>query len=320
MKNVVRLCVFLLGLTLVAPPAMAAFPERPVTVVVGFAPGGAGDIIARSVSVELEKVLGQPIVVVNKGGRGGALAIGDALTKPTDGYTIIATISSALTLDTLTSKTRYTLDDFTMLGMTGIYQEGFFCMAEKPWKTMREMIEWAKKEKKPLSYPSSVVFDKIITKYLSKKEGVEFRAVPVQGGANIISNVLGGHTDFGYGGGLQASYVKAGKMRHLASVGGERFRFFPEVPTLAEEGWPQLVFDNYFAFYVPKNVPADIAAKLSEAIVAAGKSPATQLALAEKAGVVPDILDGKESHDRLAESLPRYAKLLDELGKETLDQ
>ena len=83
MKHAVRVCLLFLSFLLPgANPASAAFPDRPVTIVVGFAAGGAGDIIARSVGLELEKELGQPVVIVNKGGSGGALAIGDALTRP----------------------------------------------------------------------------------------------------------------------------------------------------------------------------------------------------------------------------------------------
>ena len=83
MKQIARVCLLCMSLLLTGVPvASAAFPDRPVTIVVGFAAGGAGDIIARSVALELEKELGQPVVIVNKGGSGGALAIGDALTRP----------------------------------------------------------------------------------------------------------------------------------------------------------------------------------------------------------------------------------------------
>lgn len=316
MKQVVRVCLLCMSLLLAgAPVASAAFPDRPVTIVVGFAAGGAGDIIARSVALELEKELGQPVVIVNKGGSGGALAIGDALTRPADGYTIVGTISAALTLDTLTSKTRYSLADFSLLGMTGVYQEGFFCLADKPWKSMKELVAWAKKENKALSYPSSVVFDKLITRYIGQKEGVEIRAMPVQGGAAIISSVLGGHTDFGYGGGFQSSYVRAGKMRHLATIGSQRSPYSPDTPTLAEEGWPLLVFDNYFAFYVSKKVPPEIHKVLSEALVRAGNKPSVQQALAEKAGVYPTVFNAEESTKILEESLERYKLMLEEMKK-----
>ena len=316
MKQVVRVCLLCMSLLLAGVPvASAAFPDRPVTIVVGFAAGGAGDIIARSVALELEKELGQPVVIVNKGGSGGALAIGDALTRPADGYTIVGTISAALTLDTLTSKTRYSLADFSLLGMTGVYQEGFFCLADKPWKSMKELVAWAKKENKALSYPSSVVFDKLITRYIGQKEGDEIRAMPVQGGAAIISSVLGGHTDFGYGGGFQSSYVRAGKMRHLATIGSQRSPYSPDTPTLAEEGWPLLVFDNYFAFYVSKKVPPEIHKVLSEALVRAGNKPSVQQALAEKAGVYPTVFNAEESTKILEESLERYKLMLEEMKK-----
>ena len=316
MKQVVRVCLLCMSLLLAGVPvASAAFPDRPVTIVVGFAAGGAGDIIARSVALELEKELGQPVVIVNKGGSGGALAIGDALTRPADGYTIVGTISAALTLDTLTSKTRYSLADFSLLGMTGVYQEGFFCLADKPWKSMKELVAWAKKENKALSYPSSVVFDKLITRYIGQKEGVEIRAMPVQGGAAIISSVLGGHTDFGYVGGFQSSYVRAGKMRHLATIGSQRSPYSPDTPTLAEEGWPLLVFDNYFAFYVSKKVPPEIHKVLSEALVRAGNKPSVQQALAEKAGVYPTVFNAEESTKILEESLERYKLMLEEMKK-----
>lgn len=316
MKQIARVCLLCMSLLLTGVPvASAAFPDRPVTIVVGFAAGGAGDIIARSVALELEKELGQPVVIVNKGGSGGALAIGDALTRPADGYTIVGTISAALTLDTLTSKTRYSLADFSLLGMTGVYQEGFFCLADKPWKSMKELVAWAKKENKALSYPSSVVFDKLITRYIGEKEGVEIRAMPVQGGAAIISSVLGGHTDFGYGGGFQSSYVRAGKMRHLATIGSQRSPYSPDTPTLAEEGWPLLVFDNYFAFYVSKKVPQEIHKVLSEALVRAGNKPSVQQALAEKAGVYPTVFNAEESTKILEESLERYKLMLEEMKK-----
>lgn len=313
MKQVARVCVMLLSVLLAGTNALAAFPERPVTIVVGFAAGGAGDIIARSVALELEKELGQPVVIVNKGGSGGALAIGDALTRPADGYTVVGTISAALTLDTLTAKTRYSLADFSLLGMTGVYQEGFFCMEDKPWKSMKDLVAWAKKENRALSYPSSVVFDKLITRYIGKKEGVEIRAMPVQGGAAIISSVLGGHTDFGYGGGFQSSYVRAGKMRNLATIGSQRSPYFPETPTLAEEGWPLLVFDNYFAFYVSKKVPDEIRKALSEALVRAGNQPSVQQTLAEKAGVYPTVFSAEQSTKILEESLVRYRHMLEEM-------
>ena len=316
MKHAVRVCLLFLSFLLPgANPASAAFPDRPVTIVVGFAAGGAGDIIARSVGLELEKELGQPVVIVNKGGSGGALAIGDALTRPADGYTIVGTISAALTLDTLTAKTRYSLADFSLLGMTGVYQEGFFCLADKPWKSMKELVAWAKRENRALSYPSSVVFDKLITRYIGEKEGIEIRAVPVQGGAAIISSVLGGHTEFGYGGGFQSSYVKAGKMRHLAGIGSQRSPYAPDVPTLAEEGWPLLVFDNYFAFYASKKVPAEILTRLSEALVRAGSQPSVQQALAGKAGVYPAVFNAAESTKILEESLVRYRNMLEEMKK-----
>ena len=199
--------------------------------------------------------------------------------------------------------------------MTGVYQEGFFCLADKPWKSMKELVAWAKKENKALSYPSSVVFDKLITRYIGQKEGVEIRAMPVQGGAAIISSVLGGHTDFGYGGGFQSSYVRAGKMRHLATIGSQRSPYSPDTPTLAEEGWPLLVFDNYFAFYVSKKVPPEIHKVLSEALVRAGNKPSVQQALAEKAGVYPTVFNAEESTKILEESLERYKLMLEEMKK-----
>lgn len=296
-------------------PALSAYPERPVNIYVGFAAGGAGDIVARAVGHALEKELGQPVVIVNKGGRGGALAIGEAMTTQPDGYTIIGTISSALTIDPLTTKLKHTINDFKMIGLTGLYQEGFFCMADKPWKNMREMVEWAKKENKPLSYTSSVVFVKLITEFIGKKEGVTFRPVPVEGGAQVVSSVLGGHADFGFGGGIQAPYVKAGKVRNLSSSISERFKYFPDVPTLGELGWPEVSFDNYFAFYALKNVPDEIVAKLIQAVEKAGNDPEVQRILSENAGLDPVIITGAKADAILRESLDAHAKLLKQIGK-----
>ena len=296
-------------------PAEAAYPERPVNIYVGFAAGGAGDIVARAVGRALEKELAQPVVIVNKGGRGGALAIGEAMAAPADGYTIIGTISSALTIDPLTTKVKHSLDDFNIIGLTGLYQEGFFCLVDKPWKDMREMVEWAKKEKKPLSYTSSVVFVKLITEFIGKKEGVEFRAVPVEGGAQVVSAVLGGHVDFAFGGGIQAPYVTSGKVRNLSSSISERFKYFPDVPTLGELGWPEVTFDNYFAFYAVKNVPAPIIDKLRIAVEKAGQDPEVQRILKENAGLDPVVIVGDKAAKELRDSLNAHSTLLKQIGK-----
>lgn len=265
---------------MLAVPALAAYPDRPIKILVGFKAGGGVDTMARLLAKKAGDYLGQPVVVVNKAGGGGAIAA-TALTKAKpDGYTLNFNIVLTYAAWPYMTKVRYKADDFTYIAAVSKFQEAFVSLANAPWQDWKGLIAQAKKAG-PLNVAVMSPYDKNVLKYIAKKEGVKFNLVPTKGGAAIMTAILGGHVDFGFSGGIHYAYVKAGKMQVLAGHGAERLIGTPEVPTLKELGY-DIALENYNIVVGPKGLPADITAKLAAAFKQAINDPDYQNLLNNK--------------------------------------
>ena len=270
-----RLRNFLLGLMLVVLlPCMSnagSFPEKPIQLFVGFKAGGGFDTMGRILAEEMTKELGQPVIVQNKPGGGGNTS--STLTKnaPADGYTINFGPSMVVAYNAIGPNSRYSTDDFYFFGAGAQNQEAFVALPDKPYKTMKEAVEWAKKNNQKLRYASMVPIDVALTRFIAKESGVVILPIPTKGGAAIMSSILGGHVDFGYSGGIHASYVKAGRMQVLAALTSDRLVASPDVSTLAEQGW-DLPIDVYSMVYGRKEIPEDIKSILTNALAKAMQS------------------------------------------------
>ena len=291
------------------PAPAVEYPTQPVTIIAGFNAGGTSDIVLRAMAPELEKELGQPVLIVNKGGNGGALAIGDLLTKKSNGYTVGLVSNAAFTLDTQLRKARYSMDDFTFLGSAGLTQQGFYSLPDKPWKDFKSLVEYAKQSGKDLPFCSPDIMPKILLDVVSAKEGIKFRYVPTKSGGEAATNVLGGHTDFAYGGGIQTPYVLAGKMINLASSTRTPFVKFPDCPTLLSLGYPNTAFDTHYVFFVKKDTPAEICEKLSAAFAKVANLESIQDAILNKANLSPHILKAEEIMPFLKAQYDEYTEL-----------
>ena len=296
-------------LAALAAAFMIPCPPQPVTIIAGFNAGGTSDIVLRAMAPELEKELGQPVLIVNKGGNGGALAIGDLLTKKSNGYTVGLVSNAAFTLDTQLRKARYSMDDFTFLGSAGLTQQGFYSLPDKPWKDFKSLVEYAKQSGKELTFCSPDIMPKILLDVVSAKEGIKFRYVPTKSGGEAATNVLGGHTDFAYGGGIQTPYVLAGKMINLASSTRTPFVKFPDCPTLLSLGYPNTAFDTHYVFFVKKDTPAEICEKLSAAFAKVANLESIQDAILNKANLSPHILKAEEIMPFLKAQYDEYTEL-----------
>ncbi len=248
-----------------------SFPDKPIQLFVGFNAGGSFDTMARILAEEMTKELGQPVIVQNKPGGGGAIS--SVLTKnaPADGYTINLGPSMIVAHNAISPNSAYSTDDFYFFGAGGYNQEAFVSLPDKPYKTLKEAIEWAKKNDQKLRYASMVPTDVALTRFIAKESGVEILPVPTQGGSAIMASVLGGHVDFGYSGGIHASYVKAGSMQVLAALTSDRLVASPDVSTLAEQGW-DLPVDVYSMVYGRKEIPEDVKSILTNALAKAMQS------------------------------------------------
>lgn len=259
-------------LMLAAPAAMAAWPEKPVTVTVGFGAGGTTDVVARAVAELVSKKLGQPVVIENKPGAGGAVAA-TALTKlPADGYNLVATTSTTITLDPQVAKLGFTSDDFTYVAATGEFPEAFIALPSSGWKTLSEALAAAKATGGKTNYASSTSLDRMITAALGKKTGVTLVPVPTRSGAEVVTQVMGGHTSLGYSSGAYYPQAKAGELSVLAVLGEKRLAGLPNVPTLKELGYG-LSSVNLILFVAPKGLPADVAKTLNDAFATAAADP-----------------------------------------------
>ena len=265
MKNFFSFAVMTLFSFLCFNQVMAAgYPDRPIQLYLGFGAGGALDTMARIFAEEMSVVLGKPVIVQNKEGGGGNLATTYLKNEKADGYTISLIPSQSLTYNPVAMKTQFTADDFSYLG-SGVYmQEAFVCLPDKPYKTFKEMIEWAKQNNQKLKYSSVVPIDIAITKAITKATGVQLLPVPTKGGAASMTSVLGGHVDFGFSGGVHYEYVKAERMIVLASLGAKRLAAFPNVPTIVESGY-DIPIDNYYVLFLRKETPPEVMDVLAKA-------------------------------------------------------
>lgn len=270
LKKHVLLGVALLALT---TPANAAWPEKPITITVGFAAGGTTDVVARAVADIVSKKLGQPVIVENKPGAGGAVAVTTLKSMPADGYNLVSTTSTTITLDPQIAQLAFSPSDFTYIAATGEFPEAFIAKPESGWKTLTDAFNAIKASGGKSTYSSSTSLDRMMTSVLSKKVGISLVPVPTRSGAEVVTQVLGGHTQLGYSSGAYYPQAKEGKLNVLAVLGEKRLKAMPDTPTLKELGYG-LSSVNVVLFVAPKNLPADVAKTLTDAFAAANADPA----------------------------------------------
>ncbi len=291
-----------------ASSAKADWPEKPITLVVGFGAGGTTDVVARAVGEIVSKKLGQPVVVENRAGAGGAVA-STALTKMRpDGYSLVATTSTTITLDPQVSQLGYTLDDFTYVAAVGEFPEAFIALPSKGWKTLNDAVTAAKASGR-MSYASNTALDRMIAAAVAKKAGITLAPVPTRGGAEVVTQVMGGHVDLGYSSGAYYPQAKAGEVAVLAVLGERRVAGLPDVPTLLELGYG-ISSVNAILFVAPKSVPPEIKTKLEGAFAAAAADPAI-VDLMEKRSLNAFVQTGGQLEATMRAHAKGYQQLID---------
>lgn len=293
--------ILLFGMIISGSAIAGDFPEYPIVMVVGFQAGGSIDIMSRILAEEISKDLGQSVVVQNKPGGGGNLATTFVKNEKADGYIISAIPSQLIVSNSKMAEAKYSSDDFFYLGGGAFMQEAFVSLPDKPYKNFKEMINWAKENKKKLVYGSMTPIDIAITKYISKQTGVEILPFSTKGGADIMSSVLGGHVDFGFSGGIHYSYVKAGRMQVLMGLGHRPLAAFPEASTIIDMGW-DIPMDNFFVAFLNKDAPENIKEILSKAVAKAFKSDKF-IEVVDKLSLVHEYLSPEQSKDQIQKTI-----------------
>lgn len=254
-------------------PALAAYPERPITLLVGFAPGGSLDLSARALAASVEKILGQPVVIENKTGGTGTVALAALLSQKPDGYTLCATPSSVLIRVSQMQQVPFKpLKSFKpIIGYT-TPQLGIAVKSDAPWKTLKDLVNDARKHPGKFKYATTGVGSTThaAVEEIAAKEKVNMIHIPYKGSVEALTALMGGHVEFAS---LTSEFipaVKSGQLRLLATMGEERSPSFPKVPTLKQAGY-NFVNDAVYAVVAPSDLPPELAAKLEKAFTQAIK-------------------------------------------------
>ncbi|MEO1902261.1 MAG: tripartite tricarboxylate transporter substrate binding protein [Alcanivorax sp.] len=265
------LAVCTLTATLVSPSATAdQWPSKPITLLVGFSAGGGAGTLARLMARALEEDLGQPVVVENKAGGGGVVMATLLQRAPADGYTIGFTSDSTFDALPFIVRTAYQPDDFDYLATVTELQNALVAGASAPFSTWEEMLAYAR-EQGGLTFGSLSPITTKFAERLAKQEGIRVRTVPIKGGRQIITDVMGRHLDVGWSAGVHQAYLNDQGVKVIVAMNSERLRTSPDVPTIREQGYDRS-YTSYFMLAAPKGIPAPTREKLLAAIRKAATS------------------------------------------------
>ena len=314
--KVLRTALMALGavLSFTAPLAAWAegYPERPIKFVVPYPPGGGTDVVARIVQPRLQAVLGQSIVIDNKGGAGGSLGTDIVSKAAPDGYTVLFTLSSHTINPAIFPKLPYdTLKDFEPVGTVASLPQLLAANPGVPVRTVADVIAQAKAAPDKFSFASvgNGSPGHLAGELMVIRTGAQMVHIPYRGGGPAVTDVIGGQVPLLWVSiPAAAQQVKAGKLRALAVSTVKRSPAFPDVPTMQEAGVADFEVDSWYAMLVPAKTPRAIIDKLNKALNTVLAEPAIRTQLLEQGadavGGTPEALGMV-----IAAELPKWAKL-----------
>jgi tripartite-type tricarboxylate transporter receptor subunit TctC len=277
MMRIAAIIVFTLTALVTGASAQEPYPSRPISIVNPFPPGGIADLTARPLAASFERLLKQPVVVVNKAGAAGAVGAQFASVAKPDGYTLLialVSISSTPEVDKLFGRpATYTRDQF--VGIARLNADPPVLAVNGPWKTLKELVDDAKKRPGEMTFASSGPYgaSHLPLEMFLQAAGLKMRHLPTTGGAPATTAVLGGHAQlWASPPALAAPHIEAGKMRALATWGATRLAAFPDVPTLKELGY-DVEYYIWTGLFAPRGVPANVIQTLRDATRKAVEDP-----------------------------------------------
>jgi tripartite-type tricarboxylate transporter receptor subunit TctC len=310
------LAALVLGLLATAAQAQA-WPNKPIRLVIGFAPGGAADFVARTIADPLGKVLGQTVTVENKAGAGSSLAADFVAKAPADGYTLLIASPSSISVNpALNPKLGYGKDLSPVTRVTS----SPLVVAVHPGagiNSLQELIAAAKARPGALNYTSSGIGSAphLGAAHFSKVAGVEMTHIPYKGGAPAIQAVVAGDAQLTFGTPPSVlPMVQAGRLKALAVTDTERTALVPGVPGTAEAGLPAYSLSFWYGFFVPAGTPPEVSKKLFEATQQVMQRPEVKAALAREGTEVALSKTPDEFVSFLATDNAFWAKLVKDAG------
>jgi len=266
-------------------PAHAVYPERPVTVVAAFPPGGIVDIIARRLAQRFSDRLKQSFIVENKTGAAGSIGYAAAARAPADGYTLVLASGPTTMLASIEGPQSWNpMTAFSAIGMIGTIPQAIVTGNAMPARTLAEFVDYARARPGQVNYGSAGIgTTPFFTMELFKaQQKIDLTHVPYRGQPEVMTDLMRGELGItSVTVPLVLANVQAGKMKALAVTSSSRLQVLPAVPTVRELGMPELAISNWFALLAPAGLPADIAATLAAALNEALAAPELKSSLAE---------------------------------------
>ena len=274
-----------------AQAADADFPKRPLKIIVGYAPGGTTDIIARLIAPGMSESLGQPVIIENRPGAAGNLGAAHVAAAPADGYTLMMGTAGNMTVNPWIYDLKFdTLRDFAPISLVAAVPNIMVVNPAVPARTVQEFIAWARTQQGKVFFASSGTGNTphMTGELFNLKTGLKLLHVPYKGSGPALTDLIGGQ-------GVQVSFdnmpsaighVRSGALRALATTGPKRSPTAPDLPTLQEAGLKDFDVQGWFGMFAPAKTPGPVVARLHQAVLAAIAKPATRKSLEELGAVI----------------------------------
>lgn len=302
----------LLAVAAVPAARAAAWPDKPLRLLVGYSPGGAVDIIARAVAHHLQGELGQPVVVENKPGGGTNIATRALIESPADGHTLMLAANALAANVSLFQPVPYTLDRIAPVSLVGRVPVVLAANAQSPVDSIRSLVAQSKAKPASIDYgtPGNGSTPHLAVELFLHAAGIRLTHVPYKGGAQAMNDVIAGHIQTVAVNALEVlPHVKAGRLRVLAVLSERRSAIFPEAPTIAETGFPGFEASVWYGLVGPAGLPAAITARLHAAVQRSLAAPDVSERLSSAGGAV-EAATTAQFAELLRREQQRYAQLI----------
>ncbi|CAB5713067.1 Argininosuccinate lyase [Delftia tsuruhatensis] len=308
----------LAGMAAMSPLAAQAddkYPSRPITFVVPFPPGGSVDIMGRQYAEPLSRILGVPIVVENRPGAGGSVGTQYVARAKPDGYTLVVSSQSSHLANPLTQpKVGYDpIKDFENIAILGRQPNALMVHSSLPVRNFQEFLEYVKKRPGQVNYGSAGIgsMGQLNVEMLKAATGIFATHIPYRGGSPLVTAAIGNEVQFILDNLVfMLPHVQSGKVRALAVASEQRLAVLPDVPTMAEVGYPQLNLSSWTGLAAPAGTPEPIVQVLHKAIRQAATAPAMVANLKERGVFVPEDMTPAAFEKMMSERLVRFGEVV----------